>query len=113
MRWVMLLHTYMVHYDVYVPWGSVDNPCIDKQVKAAQAEQRNAEGRMKQLDQVGWDSSTDNNNFLLKKTAMHYMCHYTTTATRPMENYSKLNVYLNQCSQVIAVTLTHTYIVKC
>ncbi len=66
----------MVYYDVYVPLGSVDNPCIDKQVKGAKAEQRNAEGRMKQLDQVGWDSSTDNNNFLLKKTVMHYMCRY-------------------------------------
>ncbi len=50
----------MVHCGVCMSLGTVDNPCIFNQVKAAQAEQRNAEGRMKQLDQVGWDSNTDN-----------------------------------------------------
>ncbi len=45
-----------------MPLGRVldDNPynTDNEQVKAAQAEKRNAEGRMKQLDQVGWDSNT-------------------------------------------------------
>ncbi len=45
----------------------VDNPFTftDEQVKAAQAEQRNAEGRVKQLEQVGYGIYVPNGMLIL------------------------------------------------